>query len=189
MVISAGDLLDGRMPGMTELSARLNELPAPMGKFAVIGNHEYYVGLDRALACHRSAGFKLLREEGLSVGGCINLAGVDDDRQPSGAAEAALLRKLPQELFTIFIRHRPLVPEETLGLFDLQLSGHTHGGQITPFGFLVRLQFPYVAEAYRLEKDSSIYVSRGTGTWGPPMRVAAPSEITIIELVAASRKV
>ena len=188
MVISAGDLLDGRMPGMTELSARLNELPAPMGKYAVIGNHEYYVGLDRALECHQSAGFKLLRDEGLSVGGYVNVAGVDDARQPAGTAEAAMLRKLPQDLFTVFVRHRPLVQDETLGLFDLQLSGHTHGGQITPFGLLVRLQFPYLAGAYELDKGSRIYVSRGTGTWGPPMRIAAPPEITIVELVAAQEK-
>ncbi len=188
MVISAGDFLDGRMPGMTELSARLNELHAPLGKYAVIGNHEYYVGLDRALACHQSAGFQLLREEGVSVGGYINLAGVDDARRPAGAVEAAMLRRLPQDRFTILIRHRPLVQDETLGLFDLQLSGHTHGGQITPFGLLVRLQFPYLAGAYRLENGSRIYVNRGTGTWGPPMRVAAPPEITIIELAAASAK-
>lgn len=184
IVISAGDFLDGRMPGMTALSARLNEIPAPLGKYAVIGNHEYYVGLDHALDCHQSAGFKLLRGEGLSVEGCVNLAGSDDARQPAGPAEAAMLSKLPQDLFTIFVRHRPLVPDETLGLFDLQLSGHTHGGQITPFGMLVRLQFPYLAGGYQLEKGSRIYVNRGTGTWGPPMRVASPPEVTIIELVA-----
>ena len=186
VVISAGDFLDGRLPDIEALSARLHKIPAPMGKYAVIGNHEYYAGLDLSLECHHSAGFKLLRGEGLSLDGCINLAGMDDARKPSGPAEAAMLSKLSQDLFTIFIRHRPLVPDETLGLFDLQLSGHTHGGQITPFGMLVRLQFPYLAGGYQLEKGSSIYVSRGTGTWGPPMRVAAPPEVAIIELVAAS---
>ena len=188
VVISAGDFLDGRLPDIDALSARLNEIPAPMGKYAVIGNHEYYAGLDRSLECHRSAGFKLLRDEGLSLDGRINLAGMDDARKPSGPAEAAMLSKLPQDLFTVFIRHRPIVPDETLGLFDLQLSGHTHGGQITPFGVLVRLQFPYLAGGYQLEKGSRIYVNRGTGTWGPPMRVAAPPEVTIIELVAAPAK-
>ena len=182
LVVSAGDLLDGRMPGMTDLAARLGRVSAPMGKYAVLGNHEYYVGLGRSLDCHQKAGFQLLRGQALTVGGCLNIAGVDDTRQPYGQADAAILDSLPGDLFTLFLRHRPLVPAETLGLFDLQLSGHTHGGQISPFGLLVRLQFPYLAGGYHLDKGSGIYVSRGTGTWGPPMRVAAPPEITLVEL-------
>jgi predicted MPP superfamily phosphohydrolase len=188
LIISAGDMLDGRMPGMMDLAARLGELTAPLGKYAVLGNHEYYVGMDRSLACHDSAGFELLRGRGITVEGALNIAGVDDARRDFGLAEAAMLKNLPRDLYTVFLRHRPIVNQDAMGLFDLQLSGHTHGGQISPFGLLVRLQFDYLAGGYNLDKGSRIYVSRGTGTWGPPMRLAAPPEVSLVELVPPTSK-
>jgi predicted MPP superfamily phosphohydrolase len=85
--------------------------------------------------------------------------------------------------FTILLKHQPLVEKDAPGAFDLQLSGHTHGGQIFPFSLLTRLVFPFHAGNYRLTGGALIHVSRGTGTWGPPVRFLAPPEITIIDLM------
>jgi predicted MPP superfamily phosphohydrolase len=76
-----------------------------------------------------------------------------------------------------------MVNEGTLGLYDLQLSGHTHKGQIFPFRYMVRIFFPHIAGWYDLSKGSHLYVSRGTGTWGPPIRFLSPPEITVIDLI------
>jgi predicted MPP superfamily phosphohydrolase len=84
----------------------------------------------------------------------------------------------------LFLKHQPDVPEGH-GRFDLQLSGHTHAGQIYPFRWLVRLRYPMLSGLYELPGGGRLYVSRGTGTWGPPIRVFAPAEITVIELVPA----
>jgi predicted MPP superfamily phosphohydrolase len=81
------------------------------------------------------------------------------------------------------LKHRPLVDEETPGLFDLQLSGHTHKGQIFPFSLITMIYYPYIAGLINLGKNSRLYVSRGSGTWGPPIRFLAAPEVTLLELV------
>jgi predicted MPP superfamily phosphohydrolase len=95
---------------------------------------------------------------------------------------AALGEKGGERTFTILLKHHPLVQEASLGLFDLQLSGHTHKGQIFPFNYPVRLRYRYIAGLYDLGKGSRIYTSRGTGTWGPPLRLFSPAEVTIITI-------
>ena len=130
----------------------------------------------------------MLRGEALTLAGLISIAGVDD---PAGGrfglsknvAEKTLLAKLPRETFTLLLKHRPTIDGESLGLFDLQLSGHTHRGQIFPFGLITRLVFPYHSGYYQLAKDSRLYASRGAGTWGPPIRFLAPPEVTVIDLI------
>ncbi len=122
------------------------------------------------------------------MGGVLNLAGVDDATGiQAGLApavdERAILSGLDNRLFTILLRHRPDARSETAGLFDLQLSGHTHKGQIFPFSLLVGMAFPHLAGDYRLPNGGLLHVSRGTGTWGPPMRFLAPPEITVIDRV------
>jgi predicted MPP superfamily phosphohydrolase len=162
----------------------------PLGKFAIAGNHEFYAGIRQSGRFLRAAGFKFLRNEDFELNGLINLVGVDDPagkrRYPEigqvGKEEKILLADLDSERFTLLLKHRPTVEIESLGRFDLQLSGHTHGGQIFPFNLITRLFYPRERGLYRLDKESVLYVSRGTGTWGPPMRFLSPPEVTLIEL-------
>ena len=129
----------------------------------------------------------VLRGEGLVVHGVVNIAGVDDPAgkpfQYKDVPEKVLLSSLPRHLFTVLLKHRPVVDKDALGLFDLQLSGHTHKGQIYPFRYLTRLAFPLYTGYHELPGNAHLYVSRGSGTWGPPIRFLTPPEVTIIELV------
>lgn len=188
LVVSTGDLLDGQIDNIASAAVMLREIRPRYGKIAVMGNHEFFAGIEAALAFHEQAGFLVLRGETLALGNLISIAGVDDStgsrfgdyRQ---VPEKDLLAKLPKETFRLLLKHRPDVDPETPGLFDLQLSGHTHRGQIYPFVWLTRLVFPYHSGYYPLPKDSRLYVNRGAGTWGPPVRVLAPPEITVIDLI------
>ncbi len=185
--ISTGDLVDAQINHLSGLAELLRGVNARYGKFAITGNHEYYAGLDKALAFTRECGFTLLRGSAVS-NDVINIAGVDD---PTGVqlklekpqSDTALLSKLPRNKFTLFLKHRPVVDRDAMGLFDLQLSGHTHKGQIFPFTWLSALSYPMNAGRFDLANGSLLYVSRGTGTWGPPIRFLSPPEVTVIELV------
>jgi len=186
--VSAGDLVDGQLNEIESLIQFLQEINPRYGKFAVTGNHEFYAGLAQTLDFTRKAGFTILRGEGLTVAGLINIAGVDDPAgMPAGlyrgVAERELLSRLPREKFTVLLKHRPHVEESSLGLFDLQISGHTHKGQIFPFRLFTRLFFRYVSGDFRIGNDALLHVSRGSGTWGPPIRLLAPPEVTVYELV------
>ena len=153
------------------------------------GNHEFYAGLAQALAFTTRAGFRVLRGEAVTMPGVMNVVGVDDPSGPgygsSSKGERELLSGEKNGMFTLFLKHRPSVGKESLGLFDLQLSGHLHGGQIFPFRYLTRLFYPFVEGLYRLPGGRSLYVSRGSGTWGPPIRFLAPPEVTIIDVKRA----
>lgn len=193
ILISTGDLVDGQMDKLSGLADMLRQVAAPYGKFAITGNHEFYAGLDRSLDFIRQAGFSVLRGASVTVAGVLTLAGVDDDTAKryevyQGKSEPALLSSLPREQFTLFLKHRPVVEQETLGLFDLQLSGHTHKGQIFPFSLITYLYYPRHTGFSKLEKDSRLYVSRGSGTWGPPVRFLSAPEVTLVELVPADSK-
>jgi uncharacterized protein len=191
ILVSTGDLVDGMIDHLPELSTAFERIQPPYGKYAVTGNHEVYAGLDRSEDFIRKSGFTLLRGEAKTINPLINIVGVDDPavrrsnpaQSSTTAQEVCLLSSVQNNLFTLLLRHRPEVPEETLGLFDLQLSGHTHRGQIFPFNFVVATQYPLLNGYYELAKNSKLYTSRGSGTWGPPIRVGAPPEVTIIELV------
>ena len=187
ILVSTGDLVDGQINRMVGIAELLRDVRPRFGKFAVIGNHEVYAGLDQAVEFTQRAGFRILRNNAETVGGMLHVVGVDDpviervthEQVPS---ENMLLSKGPADGFTLLLKHRPLVDPESVGLFDLQLSGHVHKGQIFPFNFLTRLSFPIETGLTEYPKHSMIYVSRGTGTWGPPIRFMAPPEVTIIEL-------
>ena len=151
------------------------------------GNHEYYAGIDQALDFTRKAGFTVLRGQATETAG-ITIAGVDDStaadiRGGHEVDERQLLGPLPDSKFTLFLKHRPVVEKGSAGLFDLQLSGHIHKGQIFPFYLITRLFYPVKTGLSHLQGKATLYVSRGTGTWGPPVRVLAPPEITVIDLV------
>ena len=186
--VSTGDLVDGQLDGIEELSEILRGIPAPRGKIAVLGNHEYYAGIDRTIAFTRKSGFTLLRDESVTIGDAIRVAGVDDPAgkqfdRTGGTSEAALLGDRPDGRFTLLLKHRPQLDPATGGKFDLQLSGHTHHGQIFPFRLLTRLVYPLLGGNHPVPGGGILHVSRGTGTWGPPMRFLAPPEITVVDIV------
>lgn len=188
ILVSTGDLVDGQINKLDGLAELLNDINISYGKFAITGNHEFYAGLDQALDFTRKAGFKVLRGEGITIDGIINIAGVDDPAGniyglPGNPSEQKLLAGLNQNKFTILLKHRPLVDKDSIGFFDLQLSGHTHKGQLFPFSLITKMYYPSDSGLLKLFNNSLLYVSRGAGTWGPPVRFLSPPEVTVIELV------
>ncbi|HSR36091.1 MAG TPA: metallophosphoesterase [Desulfurivibrionaceae bacterium] len=193
LLLVTGDLVDGQADGLAGLDARLREIPARFGKYAVTGNHEYYVGIDHSRAFMQAAGLTVLQGESVAVGEHWAVAGVDD---PVGSTtgrtrpgqEERLASASERKRFTILLKHRPEVAPGAAGVFDLQLSGHVHGGQIAPFGLLTWFAYPVRTGLTRRQAGGGLlYVSRGAGTWGPPMRLLAPPEVTLIEVVPAGR--
>lgn len=193
ILVSTGDLVDGQIDSIGRAAGLLSAIPARLGKYAVTGNHEFYAGLDQALRFTRDSGFTVLRGESAVAAGLIRFVGVDDPtgRQmglPTGASEKNLFAEGGSSgLFTILLKHQPAVRDTSTATFDLQLSGHTHRGQIFPFSAITKLYFPYHSGTYNLPNGSIIHISRGTGTWGPPVRFLSPPEVTVIELVGADR--
>jgi hypothetical protein len=190
LLLCTGDLVDGQMAGLSNRDRELGELHPPLGKFAVLGNHEVFAGVAASAAFTERAGFRLLRGEAVAVGDYLTLAGVDDPSVKSGkgeAAEPALLADLPRDRFTVLLKHRPTGEPESLGLYDLQLSGHVHKGQIFPFNIITHLAYPVKMGLSEAGAGSLLYVNRGSGTWGPPIRVLAPPEVTVIDLVPSPR--
>jgi predicted MPP superfamily phosphohydrolase len=188
ILVSTGDLVDGQIDNLSGLSELFGEINPKYGKYAITGNHEYYAGLQQAVNFTTNAGFTILRGEGITVNGIVTIAGVDDPAgRPYGLyteiSEKELLSRFPGDIFTVLLKHRPIIDEESADHFDLQLSGHTHKGQIFPFGLITKLYYPIHAGHLRFNDNTSLYVSRGTGTWGPPIRFLSPPEVTIIELV------
>lgn len=188
IIVSTGDLFDGNYSKMAPFTAMLRDCEAPLGKFAVSGNHEVYEGLHAGMELTRQSGFRILSGETVSFDNHLTIAGVADAEAlaESGAShsESSVLRKAPSDAFVVLLKHRPDVSKDSINAFDLQLSGHTHGGQIFPFGFLTRLQYPSRPGLTRFGDRSHLYLSRGTGTWGPQIRILAPPEITLFELHA-----
>ena len=189
IVVSTGDLVDSSLHDSHQLAGMMAEIRPPLGKFAVTGNHEFYSGSEKAIAFHEAAGFRVLRAESVVVDGRLRIAGVDD---PAGSRrgsnvfmdETLALPEGPQ-MPTVFLKHRPIVLDESAGRFDLQLSGHVHGGQFFPFGLMTRLLFPMTPGLHRLESGSYLFVTRGTGTWGPPVRLFTPPEVVLVTIVPA----
>lgn len=183
ILVCTGDMVDSTEHHLKGLPDIFNEIRPKYGKYAVTGNHEYYAGIGHSVEFMQDCGFTVLRGRAKTVPSLINMVGVDDGISGREADEAALLSSAAKNgLFTLFLKHRPVIRKDTPGLFDLQLSGHTHGGQIFPFRFIVSALFPFFRGYYALPQGSGIYVNRGTGTWGPQMRVLSPPEITVIEL-------
>ena len=187
VLISTGDLVDASMDAIEPLADMLAAVPAPLGKLAVLGNHEYYAGLEDSLAFHRRAGFTVLRGESAMLDDGIFIAGVDD---PAGLSmhrgdfldEQAALAGGEQANVVILLKHQPRVRAESIGKFNLQLSGHTHGGQLFPFHLLTRIYYPLYRGWSNLPGGSAIYASFGAGTWGPPVRLFAQPEIVVLTL-------
>jgi uncharacterized protein len=170
------------------LAEILQEVNPRYGKYGVTGNHEFYAGLGQALEFTEKAGFTILRGKVTAIGDFMTIVGVDDPagsglHRSDGEIERELLGRVPRERFTLLLKHRPDVEKDSAALFDLQLSGHVHKGQVFPFRLFTRLFYQMYAGFYQLSTGSHLYVSRGTGTWGPPIRFLTPPEVTLIELV------
>lgn len=182
-LVSTGDFTDLRTEQSFPALAHLTALKVPLGKYAVTGNHECYAGLPRSEQVLQAAGFTLLRQQCVTLGGVIQVAGVDDPvaaRGRSDLEEEALHHANP-ELFTVLLKHRPELEPAAIDRIDLQLSGHTHDGQIFPFTLLPRLLYQARPGLTRFGR-AALYLSRGTGSWGPPMRFPFPPEVTLFEI-------
>ena len=186
LLVVTGDLVDGRIIHLPGLHSLWREIEPPLGKFAITGNHEVYAGLGQSVDFLHRSGFTVLRNMGINVDGVVTLFGLDDEAVPGAAVdEHALLQAHASELFTVYLRHRPIVTAADADLFDLQLSGHAHRGQIFPFNLVTGLRYPMQNGFYRLTARASLYASRGTGSWGPPLRLLSPPEITVFEISRA----
>src|ERR1700677_3872538 len=186
LIAITGDLVDGTVAQLKDRVAPLADLRAPDGVFFVTGNHEYYNGdLENWLAWLAGAGIRTLHNERITIRRGFELAGTEDIvahgyGQKQNIPQALSGRKGDKPV--ILMAHQPRSFDEAWSWgVDLQLSGHTHGGQIFPFSLIVSLFQPYMAGFYRKGK-SQLYVSRGTGYWGPPIRLGSPAEITEITL-------
>lgn len=190
LIAFTGDLADGSVPYLRDHVAPFAELAASEGKFFITGNHEYYSGAEPWVEEAERMGYRVLMNEHQLVsrkGSSIVIAGVTDysggdflphhTSDPSRAIEGA-----PADAVKILLAHQPRSLYAALPLgFDLQISGHTHGGQFFPWNLLATVGQPYIAGLHKHE-NTWVYVSRGTGYWGPPVRLAAPSEISVITL-------
>jgi predicted MPP superfamily phosphohydrolase len=192
VIAITGDLVDGSVEALRDQVAPLAKLKARYGVFFVTGNHEYYSGADEWCAELERMGIRVLRNERVSIGtaeSSFDLVGVDDyhahqfgNGHGADLARATRGRDPSREL--VLLAHQPRAVFEAVehGV-GLQLSGHTHGGQIWPWSLMVRLQQPVVSGLARFGR-TLVYVSNGTGYWGPPMRLGAPAEITKVVLLA-----
>ena len=181
VIVITGDLIDGRLEELRRHIDPLRKLSARDGVYACTGNHEYYWNPGPWLEHLRSLGIRVLRNQHVTLQGAIELAGVDDSTvsEDVPAAVAGVDPALP----VVLLAHHPRTIERAMrNGVDLQLSGHTHGGQLLPLGWLSRLFDPHVAGLASFGA-SQLYVSEGTGFWGPPMRVGTVCEIAQLTLV------
>lgn len=194
LIAVTGDVVDGTVPNLADHTRPLAGLSARHGTFLVTGNHEYYSGADKWIAEFRRLGLTVLLNQHVVLnhdGAQAVVAGVTDygagsfdpahrsdpAKAISGAPDDATVR--------VLLAHQPRSATAAAEAgFTLQLSGHTHGGQFLPWNFFVRLQQPFVSGLVKFN-GLWVYTSRGTGYWGPPKRLGAPSEITLVRLVAS----
>ncbi len=191
-VLVVGDLIDGNVDHVRPLLPILKSLQAPLGVWAVTGNHEYYAGLEPSLRLLEDAGYRVLQDRSAELVPGLVLVGVGDltARREFGERvdpmEKVLAKRPPGA--TILLSHSPSEADvaSSQGV-RLMLSGHTHGGQIWPFNYIVALKYPLLAGRYQVS-NMEVIVSRGVGTWGPRMRLWHPSEIVRIRLRAEAKR-
>ncbi|TNH25584.1 metallophosphoesterase [Micromonospora orduensis] len=193
LVAVVGDLVDGSVAELGSAVAPLRGLRSRYGSFFVTGNHEYYSGVEEWVQEVDRLGLRVLqnrRQEIQARGGVLDLAGVNDltgagTGLAAGPDFAAALGDRDPSRPVILLAHQPLAAVEaaTYGV-DLQLSGHTHGGQMVPFNLAVRLEQPVVSGLGEVD-GTKVYVTNGAGFWGPPVRVGAEPQISLVELRSA----
>ncbi len=191
IIVFTGDLVDGSVENLQKDVEPLNQLEAPYGKYFVTGNHEYYFDALPWCDAIRDLGFEVLLNENRIINkqtGNITLAGVTDfaagnhiEKHKSDPWQA--IKGAEPESTKILLAHQPRsIFDAAKAGYDLQISGHTHGGQLIPWQYLTRLAQPYMSGLHKHE-NTWIYVNQGTGYWGPPLRIGARSEITILRLI------
>jgi predicted MPP superfamily phosphohydrolase len=187
IVVITGDLVDESVSHMERMADPLSKLKSRLGVFAITGNHDYYAGADRVVAIMKGAGIRVLRNEVTVLPGGLQLLGIDD---PTGARRVGapvpdfnrLVSTLDPRKPSILLYHQPYNFEKTARAgVGLQLSGHTHGSQVLPLRPISHVLFHHLRGLYR-QGDSYMYVTRGIGTGGPPMRLGSPPELVYIRL-------
>ena len=191
VILIPGDVVDGNVDHIIDFADAFHHLEAPLGVWVTTGNHEYYAGVQRSVEFFHAANFHPLMNEHVELPGGLVLAGIEDRTAkqmglPRPTVEQ-VLAPVPRERVTILLNHTPETQEalaaDRAGA-DLILSGHTHNGQMWPFSLFTKMAFRFQHGLYNLEKGY-ILTSCGIGTWGPPMRLSAPPEIILIQLVGA----
>lgn len=173
-------------PNQDKYAQALARFEAPLGKYGVLGNHEYYTGYENSLRFYRQSGITLLQNETARPAENLTIAGVKDVRTARVSAQEVerLLAGVPPSDAIFYLSHQPLLIQtaEDAGV-GLMLSGHTHNGQIFPFNFLVKWQYPYVYGLYPVG-HMNLYVTSGWFYWGMPLRLFAPAEMAVIRVNA-----
>lgn len=193
VVILGGDILDDNIQNSTKALEELSGLKAKNAIFYALGNHEYFYGEKQSLDTFQSLGFLTLENNtfvleklGINISGIYDFMGLR-----KGELSPNLNGFKKSENFNILISHQPKVisePNFNQDMFDLVLSGHTHCGQIFPFGLLVLLQQPYLCKDHKIGKNSQIIISSGVGFWGPKVRIGSDFEILVVNLEKSSEK-
>jgi hypothetical protein len=187
LIVITGDLVDEGISHMEDMAEPLKRLKSRYGVLAITGNHEYYAGVNRAVEIMKSAGVEVLRNEMKVLPGGLQVLGVDDPTGSRRMGETAAdleeqLTRLDREKPSILLYHQPIHFERAAAAgVGLQLSGHTHGGQLYPIIYISRMIYPRTPGLHQIG-ESRLFVSRGAGTWGPPMRLGSPPEIVLITL-------
>ncbi len=188
IIVITGDLIDTKLRYIKEIINELSNLKSTYGTYFIVGNHEYFHGLKPIISYVNSIGIKVLenehvyigeKEKGFYLAGVYDIIGYRIEQYQPDLEKA--LKDIKDEP-TILLAHQPKFIKEVPSSVDLVLSGHTHGGQIFPFNYLVNLAQPYIKGLHKHNINTQIYVNRGTGFWGPPMRLGASAEITLITL-------
>ncbi len=187
ILVITGDITDIDPRKNKKIVNALTSINPPLGKYAVTGNHEFYAGIEMAMDFYKMCGIRLLKGEYLEAAEGIIILGVDDDNGKnfnhySDTSEEELLKTIPEDRFVILLKHKPFVLDGIKNRVDLQLSGHTHKGQIFPFSLIVKGIYKYFYGLYRISERMYLYVSAGTGYWGPPIRFLTEPEITLFEI-------
>ncbi len=187
LVVITGDLADEKVAHLVEAMRVLQNLKARHGVLAVTGNHDFHAGVDEVVRCAEAGNVRFLRNERVTVAGAIDVYGIDDPIAARMEGDQAprleqVIGPATRQRASILLCHQPLGYPRLAELgVGLVLSGHTHGGQLWPISWLARRLYPHNAGHYQIGA-SHFYVSRGTGTWGPPMRLGVPSEIVRVRL-------
>jgi predicted MPP superfamily phosphohydrolase len=192
VIFITGDLVDESVAHMEEMGPSLLRFKSKAGVYAVTGNHDYYAGVERATRIMRGANIRVLRNEVEILAGGLQILGVDDPTGRRRMGEPGtdfenLIAGVDPAKPSILLYHQPIQFEKAAKTgIGLQLSGHTHGGQLYPVIYISKQIYPWTPGLHRIG-DSYLYVSKGVGTWGPPLRFLVPPEIVYIRLKSEMR--